>query len=432
MENETIANFKEFKIEKDFNQAILNNFDKLFVILFYADWHEQSKYILNILKSQSKLHPDSIFAYINAENPEMAKLVEKFTVTVVPTFLFLNGSKEQLYRLENDSPQILSEKITEYEKAHKVSFELKRNEMFPKIEKIISQFPLVVFMKGTPDIPKCGFSQKLVDALRELKLRFAHYDILSDEDVRNWLRLYGKWNTYPQVWVNGKLVGGLDVTTGLIKEGKFQELVKDLDIKEEPESVANRLVGSGPVVAFFDETSEKNQGLVDLLKKEGIKYKSFEVSKADAALVKALKDRLKVETFPQLVVNKQVVDLAELAKEGNVEKIIPSSEFELTIRKKLEMLIKQKPVMLFMKGTPENPECGFSKRTVSVLNKYNADFGSFNILTNPEVRENLKEYSNWKTYPQLYIEGKLIGGCDIVEQLDEMNEFQPLVEKYQL
>jgi len=427
-----LTNFKEFKIEKDFNKAILDNFEKLFVVLFYADWHEQSKYILNILKSQSKLHPDSVFAYINAENNDVAKIVEKYNVSVVPTIVFLNGSKEELFRLENDSPQVISEKINEYEKAHKVSFELKRNEMFPKIEKILAQFPLVIFMKGSPDAPKCGFSSKLVDQLRELKLRFAHFDILGDEEVRNWLRLYGKWQTYPQVWVNQKFVGGLDTTTALIKEGKFQELVKDLDIKEEPESVANRLIGSGVVVVFLDGTSPESENLVSVLKKEGVRYKSFDVSKADPEIVKALKTQLKVEEFPQVVINKEVVKVSELLTDKNVEKLIPQSEFELTIKKKLEMLIKEKPVMLFMKGIPSAPECGFSKRALAILNKYNTDFGSFNILTNAEVRENLKEYSNWKTYPQLYVEGKLVGGCDIIEQLDEMNEFQPLVEKYQL
>ena len=86
--------------------------------------------------------------------------------------------------------------------------------------------------------------------------------------------------------------------------------------------------------------------------------------------------------------------------------------------------------MTFIKGTPESPLCGFSKRLVDILERYNVNYNSFNILSNQEIREGLKEISGWKTYPQIYIEGKLVGGIDIIEELDEDNEFEDLISKY--
>lgn len=78
--------------------------------------------------------------------------------------------------------------------------------------------------------------------------------------------------------------------------------------------------------------------------------------------------------------------------------------------------------MLFMKGSPAAPECGFSNQCVQLLAKYNAEYGHFNIFSDQEVREGLKSFSNWPTYPQLYVQGKLIGGLDILKELDEEEE----------
>lgn len=85
---------------------------------------------------------------------------------------------------------------------------------------------------------------------------------------------------------------------------------------------------------------------------------------------------------------------------------------ELT--KRLEELVKAAPVMLFMKGTPSGPQCGFSRQMVALLRENSVKYGFFNILADDEVRQGLKEFADWPTYPQLWIEGELVGGLDIV------------------
>ena len=99
------------------------------------------------------------------------------------------------------------------------------------------------------------------------------------------------------------------------------------------------------------------------------------------------------------------------------------------LKKKIESMITNHKVFLFMKGTPKEPQCGFSFRVVSVLNDMGAMFSSFDILSDEEIRQGVKEFSNWPTYPQLYVKGKLVGGCDIVMEMAESGELKELLSK---
>ena len=92
------------------------------------------------------------------------------------------------------------------------------------------------------------------------------------------------------------------------------------------------------------------------------------------------------------------------------------------IRTRIEDLIQRNKVMLFMKGTKAIPACGFSNAVVQILKKEAVPFETFNILSDPEMRQALKEYSSWPTYPQLYVAGKFVGGCDIVTELHQSGE----------
>ena len=85
------------------------------------------------------------------------------------------------------------------------------------------------------------------------------------------------------------------------------------------------------------------------------------------------------------------------------------------------------PVVLFMKGTPDFPQCGFSAQTAGALRALKASYRHVNIFEEPELREALKAYSNWPTYPQLYVKGELVGGCDIVTELYKSGELTTLL-----
>lgn len=99
----------------------------------------------------------------------------------------------------------------------------------------------------------------------------------------------------------------------------------------------------------------------------------------------------------------------------------------MSVTEKIKKQIESNPAILYMKGTPDFPQCGFSGQVVQMLKECDAVYRSVNILEDAELREALKSYSNWPTYPQLYVKGELIGGCDIVTDLYNKAELEPLL-----
>jgi Grx4 family monothiol glutaredoxin len=197
-----------------------------------------------------------------------------------------------------------------------------KEELNARLVKLTTMGQIVLFMKGDPTEPKCGFSRTMVNMLQEEKIDFEHFDILEDPAVRAELKIFSDWPTYPQLYVNGELQGGLDV----IKE-----------MKEDEGSIA-----------------------------EAVGY-------------------------------------------------VPTNT-------RIEQLIQSSTVFLFMKGDENTPKCGFSRKMVGHLQKSGIEFKSFDILSDKGIRAQVKIYSDWPTFPQLYVKNELIGGLDIVKEMLEDDE----------
>jgi len=100
-----------------------------------------------------------------------------------------------------------------------------------------------------------------------------------------------------------------------------------------------------------------------------------------------------------------------------------------SVRERIEAEIADHPVMLYMKGTAMFPQCGFSARVVQILSHLGVPFHTANVLEDPELREGIKEFSNWPTIPQLYVKGEFVGGCDIVTEMYQSGELVKLLEE---
>ena len=99
------------------------------------------------------------------------------------------------------------------------------------------------------------------------------------------------------------------------------------------------------------------------------------------------------------------------------------------ITERIQAEINADKIVVFMKGTPEMPQCGFSARTVEILQSLGKPFHAVDILANPDIRAMLPQISNWPTFPQVFINGKLVGGCDVVSEMHEQGELKALVEE---
>eukprot|EP00884_Botryococcus_braunii_P020791 jgi/Botrbrau1/7396/Bobra.0316s0037.1 len=231
----------------------------------------------------------------------------------------------------------------------------------------------MLFMKGTPEAPRCGFSKKVVEVLERAALPFGTFDILSDEEVRQGLKEYSQWPTYPQLYAGGELLGGCDVVLELDAEGKLKETIQDA-LKEVDN--AGGLVPGG----------------------------------THATSLTALEDA--------------AASRGESLPGPGHAPLSPES-----LRKRVVELTTRSPVMLFMKGTPEEPRCGFSRKVVDALQRSGVPFSSFDILGDEGVRQDLKQLSQWPTYPQLYAGGELLGGCDIVLEMEQGGVLKPTLEE---
>lgn len=100
----------------------------------------------------------------------------------------------------------------------------------------------------------------------------------------------------------------------------------------------------------------------------------------------------------------------------------------MDIMEAIKQQVEGNPILLYMKGTPQFPQCGFSSQTVQALMATGARFAYVNVLEEPEIRANLPKYANWPTFPQLYVEGELVGGCDIILDMYQSGDLQNLID----
>ena len=309
------------------------------VVFFWAPWHEASceggplDQALNVLRNSfNEIH----FCKVEAE--ECVDLSQKYNVTVVPTVVLLDENGAVVETVQGQDVAAVTTAVqrlanrTTGSSTSSTSQPQKEEPLTDRLNRLIRANQVMLFLKGTPTAPKCGFSRQAVELLSENDIAFGSFDILSDEEVRQGLKKHSDWPTYPQVYVNGELVGGLDIVKELAQE----------------------------------------QG--------------------------GLREQLGVKT-----------DKPE------------------TLEDRLEKLVNQSKVMLFMKGLPSAPKCGFSRQICELLNKSGVPYDSFNILEDEEVRQGLKKYSDWPTYPQLYVNGELVGGLDICQEMAESGDLQDLL-----
>ncbi|KAL4231374.1 Glutaredoxin 3 [Mactra antiquata] len=313
-----MAEVKVISDSAGFKSAIKDAGSNLSVVHFAATWAPQCTQMNDVLTELAKDSQYSKVKFFKVEAEDIPEISEEFSISAVPTFIFLRNGKS-VDRIDGANAAELSKKV-KLLSSQDVMPDIPaapKEDLNSRLKRYINAEDVMLFMKGTPAEPKCGFSRQIVQILKDANVKYGSFNILADEEVRQGLKTYSNWPTYPQLYAKGELLGGLDIVKELAESG---ELVSQL-----------------PVQVSLD-------------------------------------DRLKG-------------------------------------------LINSSPVMLFMKGDRSGPRCGFSKQTVAILNDTSVEYNTFDILTDEEVRQGLKTFSNWPTYPQLYVKGELVGGLDIIKYL---------------
>ncbi|CAI5723374.1 unnamed protein product [Peronospora destructor] len=421
------------------------------VTFFWADFHEACRpngQLDVVVRQLAMLHPRIRFLKVAAE--DLSELSERFQIVVVPTFIIIEGRKvvdkleganvaELAKRVDVLSKKVAKNSVTNSNAtADKTPKPLEEGLEY-RLKKLINASSVMLFMKGNPTEPKCGFSRQIVTLLNDEKIQFGTFDILNDNEVRQGLKQLSDWPTFPQLYVNGKLVGGLDIVKEMKSEGSIVEQLGLTKSLEEAEATFQEslcaLIKAAPVLLFMKGTPSDpkcgfSKKMVKLLRDHQITFSSFDIL-SDEQVRQGLKKLSNWPTYPQLYVKGKLAGgldiLNEMAEDGDLSEQL-GVEKKAKNENKYEQLINRARVMIFIKGTPKQPQCGFSRKLVDILDSEGFKYDYFDILTDDSVRQGLKKHSNWPTFPQLYVKGELIGGLDIIQQLQEDGELTELKE----
>ncbi|XP_063704528.1 glutaredoxin 3 [Culicoides brevitarsis] len=185
-------------------------------VLFSADWAEQCAQIKDAMTTLSAQLPSMKFVEVPAE--ELSDISLKHQVEAVPTVIFFQNGKA-VDRIDGIDIVGLT---TKCKNLVGVAEETK-DKLEERLKMLINKAKVMIFMKGDRNMPRCGFSKQLIAIINDTKVAYETFDILTDEAVRQGLKTYSDWPTYPQVYVNGELIGGLDIIKELLANGELTQ-----------------------------------------------------------------------------------------------------------------------------------------------------------------------------------------------------------------
>jgi len=242
------ANYHIITSVDQFKSLMEADLDKVSVLSFWANWAEPCKDMNKVVEELAKKFNKLQVLSIEADADPLEDISESFDIEAVPNFVILKGHT-LLSRIPGADAKALEEAMNKHSRQPEKALTQTDKQPQPppkdftggptkkgetqegletRMKKLMNQSKVVLFMKGSPDVPLCGFSRQTVTILKEQDVEFTHFDILTDEAVRQGLKKLNDWPTFPQIIVNGELIGGLDILKESIANGEFEEIKKSL------------------------------------------------------------------------------------------------------------------------------------------------------------------------------------------------------------
>ncbi|KAJ9075097.1 glutaredoxin [Entomophthora muscae] len=216
--------------EEEFKTLVRGESEKnsVFAVYFWASWAQPCAQMKEVFHTLSTVYPQ--LKYLEVEAEELPELSESFEVDSVPYFVFIKVRKI-LAKVSGANASELSSTAEKFAKAlgatARPPSEASSLDLNSRLKQLISQEHVMIFIKGSPQQPKCGFSRQLIEILKEQGIVYGSFDILSDDGVRQGLKKFSNWPTYPQVYVKGELIGGLDIIRELIDDSEFLPMIPE-------------------------------------------------------------------------------------------------------------------------------------------------------------------------------------------------------------
>ena len=297
----------------------------------------------------SKKYKNLVFTWIDCD--QFVDLVDKYQVETAPTVLIFHPHKDDVDKIVNPSPELFGQEI---EKANEYYSSL--SNIKEEIEEILNSAPMVGFIKGTPSEPKCKFTRRLLGHFNQIEVTFKHFNILENEKIRAWVKVYSNWKTYPQVYINGEFVGGIDVVSELVEEGEFIDMVPQECKKLPPVEVFEQMLGSFDVVVLIDGLPYKtsntvSESMIKTLDDNSIKYVTVDYLSLEDQVKDHIKTTYNVSESPYIFLKKVPFGneevLLKVINEGALETTIPEGSRKLSLNDRLKKLISKYNRLVF-------------------------------------------------------------------------------------
>ncbi|PCH42687.1 glutaredoxin [Wolfiporia cocos MD-104 SS10] len=234
----TPENFHEVTSAEHFQSLLSADLERVSLINFWAPWAEPCKQMNEVVLELARKYPKLLVLQVEAET--QSDISESFEIEAVPASIILRGHT-LLGRISGADASAVTEAVATHTRAPSSVKALSKSDRAPadavlekeetqeelnaRLRALMSKDKAVLFMKGEPDGPRCGFSRRMVALLRDQGVQFSHFDILSDDKVRSGLKVLNNWPTFPQLIINGEFVGGLDIVMEMVENGELKEML---------------------------------------------------------------------------------------------------------------------------------------------------------------------------------------------------------------
>ena len=422
----------------EYENLLVEYFEAPKVLVFLSESSEVSK---NYEKALDDIQEDLeeievCLIKILKENKELEPLYEKYQIEKVPTILILNFNLSTFKKLTDISPGDLLIQIYEFGAASEKEIEKEEKKYKMYFNRYLKNNKICLFSFSDKNVEN---HQNLRNYLVEKNLSFKelfkkNFKETNSITILACLALHLKGESAQDLENSPILYFNKNLITSFEEGKKILEIHEDLinNLNEKEKDQFEKFVKENPVVVFINSNEENSQEQNEFLKtleSKNVVYTYIDMAEKQN-LFNILKKNLKSESlnFPVLKNSENLFFEVNKLKDSIIEKI--NKDFIInTMDDKIRFLINSNKIFVFMKGSKENPFCKFSRKMVNYLNNRKADFGFFNIMTaTTEFKDAIKEFSKWKTFPQLYINQKLVGGNDVIAQLEEIGEMEKLFE----
>lgn len=431
--------FVEVKGMQSLKQLVGANPSKLTFLYFYAEWNEDSVELSKIVKDYFEGYLiDCNFGFVDSDLDENLELCSRFEVETVPAALMVDTDCNKIISFDQIDPVNIYESIEAQIALAKQNYEVQSTRAFNKLQKKTTSSKVVLLTESSPTAAATSQStQKLSALLHSQNIKFEVCSV--DSDLSKWISVYSEGSNTPLLYVDGKMVGGTEKCGILAASGELLKIVPRECVQGDARAEFEAVVGEEKLILFVtsefegqEEVAAKCDSCLKQMQLKGLIFRNYDVKGKPQVLEIAKSIVGESFALPFLFQDGKPYDggesLISKVQKSDLKNLFDSRLFREDAFSQIRRLVNSHPVFAFIKGTPEDPQCGFTSQLMEILDQYKVDFKSYNILEDHMIREKIKEFANWKTFPQLYVKGQLVGGLDIVKELIEDGQFKDTID----